>query len=102
MLWTPPSRVQGLESELDSEISSLFSYDRDVTRLHRESDLSGHLSNGHRDLGQRHRDNVTNLHLMSPLEYAAMLKQVCTTKRTDTGTDTLTQTNTYVVYICII
>jgi hypothetical protein len=36
------------DSELDSEISSLFSYGREVP----------------------------NLHLMSPLEYAAMLKQV--------------------------
>ena len=61
--------VQGLESELDSEISSLFSYDRDVTKLHRESDVT-----------KRHRD-VTNLHLMSPLEYAAMLKQVRTRPR---------------------
>ncbi len=41
--------VQGFaDSELDSEISSLFSYGREVP----------------------------NLHLMSPLEYAAMLKQV--------------------------
>ena len=41
--------LQGFaDSELDSEISSLFSYGREVP----------------------------NLHLMSPLEYAAMLKQV--------------------------
>ena len=40
--------MQGMESEIDSELSSLFSYDRDIK----------------------------NLHLISPLEYAAMLKQV--------------------------
>ncbi|XP_023338915.1 uncharacterized protein LOC111709480 [Eurytemora carolleeae] len=38
---------EGMESEIDSELSSLFSYDRDIK----------------------------NLHLISPLEYAAMLKQ---------------------------
>ena len=40
--------VQGLDSDLDSEVSSLLSYGREVK----------------------------NLHLISPLEYAAMLKQV--------------------------
>ena len=40
---------QGLDSDLDSEVSSLLSYDREVN----------------------------NLHLVSPLEYAALLKQVC-------------------------
>ena len=42
---------QGLDSELDSEISSLFSYNEDPRR-------------------------IKNLHLVSPLEYAALLKQV--------------------------
>ena len=51
--------MQGMESEIDSELSSLFSYDRDIK----------------------------NLHLISPLEYAAMLKQVGAGVRTPATSD---------------
>ena len=51
--------MQGMESEIDSELSSLFSYDRDIK----------------------------NLHLISPLEYAAMLKQVGAGVRTPASSD---------------
>jgi len=54
------TQQMGLESELDSEISSLFSYEQ--------------------------RD-VKNLHLMSPLEYAAMLKQQYTEPTGPLGKD---------------
>ena len=59
-LTTPLFVLQGLDSDLDSEVSSLMSYDHE---------LKTHLMS--------YDHEVKNLHLISPLEYAAMLKQVC-------------------------